>query len=74
MKIEVRYYAKWQLKTNHNYKWTTCKKLINCQTGREIKRTIKGLQAGYWIGKDFIKLKDMERLVTKIKETEKIPF
>jgi hypothetical protein len=50
MVITVNYLAKWQLKSNPKYKWTTCRKLINCQTGNEIKKTIKGASAGYYIG------------------------
>lgn len=60
MIITVSYFAKWQLKSNPKYKWTNCKKLINCQTGNEIKKTIKGATAGYYIGKDFVKLSDLK--------------
>ena len=56
MIITVNYIAKWQLKDKPHYKWTSCRKLINCRTNREIKKTIKSGIAGYWIGRDFIKL------------------
>ena len=65
--------AKWRLKTNHDYVWTTCKKLVNIRTGREIKKTIKGLTAGYWIGKRFIKL-DTLRSEIELIEDEHCPF
>lgn len=73
MQIQVNYVAKWQMADYPNYKWTNCKKLINCATGREIKRTIKGLQPGYWIGKTFIKLTEMKNKIELIK-TENTPF
>lgn len=73
MRLQVNYVAKWMLKTNHNYVWTTCKKLINVRTGREIKKTLKNMKAGYWIGKDFVKLEDLAGLVEVIKVSE-CPF
>ena len=73
MQITVTYMAKWRLKTNHDYVWTTCKKLVNIRTGREIKKTIKGLTAGYWIGKRFIKL-DTLRSEIELIEDEHCPF
>lgn len=66
MQITVIYVAKWRLKNNHDYVWTTCKKLINRKTCREIKKTIKGLTAGYWIGKTFIKLDDLRNQIELI--------
>ncbi len=75
MHIHVTYKAKWQLKNKPNYVWTECKKLINTNTGREIKKTLHGLKAGYWIGRQFVKLDDLiaENLIEKIVE-EKLPF
>lgn len=49
MNIAVNYVAKWQLKDKPHYKWTTCRKLINCKTNREIKKTVKSGIAGYWV-------------------------
>ena len=74
MKINVTYSAKWQLKTDSRYKWTECKKLINTQTGREIKKTLHGLTPGYWIGKKFIKLDDMAKLIELIPKKQHCPF
>ena len=54
MIITVNYIAKWRLKDKPHYKWTSCRKLINCRTNREIKKTIKSGIAGYWIGRDFV--------------------
>lgn len=73
MQITVNYIAKWRLKNNHDYVWTNCKKLINRKTGREIKRTIKGLTAGYWIGKCFINFNNLRSQIELIPK-EKLPF
>lgn len=75
MHIDVTYKAKWRLKTHTNYVWTECKKLINTNSGREIKKTLHGLTPGYWIGRRFIKLDDLIelKLVEKIVE-DKLPF
>lgn len=73
MNVLISYNAKWRLKDKPNYVWTNCKKLINTNTNREIKKTIKGIQAGYYISKDFIKLIDMEGNIELIPK-EKMPF
>jgi hypothetical protein len=73
MIITVNYTAKWQLKNKPYYKWTFCKKLINCRTNREIKKTIKSGIVGYWIGKEFIKLSDLKTQIELIPK-EKTPF
>jgi hypothetical protein len=64
--ISITYKAKWCIKGKPNYKWTECKKLINTNTGRVIKKTLKGLTPGYWIGKDFYRLDKMKDMVEKI--------
>ena len=74
MNIVVTYFAKWQLKIDTRYKWSVCKKLINTSTGKEIKRTLHGLTAGYWIGKKFIKLSEMSKLVELIPKEVYCPF
>ena len=74
MKINVTYTAKWKLKGYNNYYWTDCKKLINMATGREIKKTLHGLTAGYWISKKFIKLSELANLVELIPKEESMPF
>lgn len=66
MQVAITYVAKWRLKEYPNYVWTECKKLINLNTGREIKKTLNGLTAGYWINRKFIKLFDMSSMVELI--------
>lgn len=70
MQIAITYKAKWRLKNNRNYMWTECKKLVNCNTGKEIKKTLNGLTPGYWISRKFIKLTDMEKMVELIPEID----
>jgi hypothetical protein len=76
MTITVTYTAKWQLKIDRRYKWTDCKKLINTQTCKEIKKTIKNSKAGYYISRKFIKLEDLRagRLVELIVDDDDCPF
>ena len=71
--ITITYKAKWQLKIDSRYKWTENKLLINTNTNRVIKKTLKGLTPGYWIGKKFIPLSEMKNLVEKITHN-KLPF
>ena len=66
MKIQVTYYAKWQIKDATWYKWTTCKKLINCRNGKEIMKTMKGSQAGYYINREFVKLSNLRSIIELI--------
>ena len=73
MKITVTYEAKWQLIICNNYKWTECKKLINTKTGKEISKTLKGCQLGYYINRKFIKLSEMKNMVDRITE-DNCPF
>ncbi len=72
-RVTANYSAKWQIIDRPNYKWTVCKKLINTCTGREIKKTLKGMTPGYWIGRDFVPLSKMKDMVEVIKH-EKLPF
>ena len=74
MDIQVTYKAKWQLKSNTKYKWTTCKKLINCQTGRQIAKTLKGTKPGYYVDRIFVPLSEMSKHVEMIPKNEYLPF
>ena len=73
MIIQVAYIAKWQLKTDSKYKWTECKKLINCKTGKEVTKTMKGNKAGYYINRIFTPLSEIKNIIELIKFTE-CPF
>lgn len=71
--VSIRYRVKYQIKSKPNYKWTECGKLLNTNTNRVIKKTLKGLTPGYWIGKTFYPLSKMKDLVEKI-TYGKLPF
>lgn len=68
--ISITYKAKWCIKGKPNYKWTECGKLINTNRNKVIKKTLKGLTPGYWIGKVFYPLSKMKDLVEKISYDE----
>ena len=73
MTIQINLNAKWRLKSNHNYVWTTCKRLVNLKNNRICKKTVngKGTQLGYFIDRKFIKLKELNvELIPKVK----LPF
>lgn len=68
-----RFNLKWQVKDKPQYKWSECKRLINTQTGREIKKTICGGSIGYWIGQEFATLSNLKNRIELI-EKIKLPF
>jgi hypothetical protein len=73
-RISVSYNLIWEFKLLPYYKWSKCGKLINCRTGRIIKKVLNG-SIGYWIAGDFYSLTKLkkEKLVVKITESE-CPF
>lgn len=75
MTISIIYELKWELKSNPIYKFTTCKKLVNCKSGKEIKKTKFGnsSEMGYYIDGKFVKYSELKKDIQKIK-TEKPPF
>jgi hypothetical protein len=77
MNIQVTLKAKWQLKEFPKYKWTECKKLVNTNTGKIIKKTSNGnsCKVGYYINRKFIKVEDIvsKKLIEPIPK-EKTPF
>ena len=72
--ITVTYRAKWRLKDNPKYCWTECGKLFNINNNREIKKTVKGLIPGYWIGKDFVSLEALRSQLELIPKEPALPF
>lgn len=67
--ISINYDLKWQYAKIPRYKWTTCGKLINVQTGRRLKKTMNGRSIGYWVAGNFVTLNnlraDLERIPQK---------
>jgi hypothetical protein len=76
MRISINYIAKWQLKSNPKYKWTTCKKMVNTNTGKEILKTTfgNGKEVGYYIDGRFIKCIDLKNQIELIPKIEYCPF
>ena len=73
MILQINIKVKWQLRGKENYVWTEDKRLYNLRTGRFIKKTLKGLTPGYWIGKEFIRLGDLRGRVEIIPKVD-LPF
>lgn len=76
MTISINYVAKWQIKNNPKYKWTTCRKLVNVITGNEILKTRNGngIEAGYYIDGKFTKCCDLKNQIELIPKIELLPF
>lgn len=72
--ISVTYKVKWRIKGNEKYGWTVCGKLFNLTNNREIKKTVKGLMPGYWIGREFISLDKLRSQIEVIPKKEYCPF
>ena len=72
--ISITYNLKWQYKKLTYYKWTTCGKLINTQTGRKIKKTVNGRSIGYWIKGSFVTLNNLRKELELIPKKEHCPF
>lgn len=71
MIVQVNFTVKWQFKDYNNYKISTCKKVINCQTGKIIKCTKNGGSVGYFIAGKFFKKSDINNHIERI---PKIPL
>jgi len=73
MIIQVSYQVKWEFKEYPHYKISTCKKIINCKTGKIIKCTKSGGSVGYFINGNFFKKSDINKHIQLIKVSE-CPF
>ena len=63
MQVTVLFTVKWQFKDYPHYKVSTCKKIINCQTGKIIKCTMNGGSIGYYISSKFYKKSDINSYI-----------
>ena len=68
--ISISYNLIWEFKPLPYYKWSKCGKLVNCRTGRVVKKVLNG-SIGYWIAGNFYSLTKLkkEKLVGKIIES-----
>jgi len=73
MIVKVSYRVKWQFKEFPYYKISTCKKVINCQTGKIIKCTKNGGSVGYFIAGKFYKKSNINDFIELIPKP-KCPF
>lgn len=76
MIISINYISKWQIKNATHYKWTTCKKLVNTRTGKEIMKTKFGNsnKVGYYINGSFVKCEDLKNMIELIPKDNYCPF
>jgi len=73
MIVQVNFTIKWQFKEFPHYKVSTCKKVINCQTGKIIKCTKNGGSIGYFIAGKFYKKSNINDFIEVIPKP-KHPF
>lgn len=71
--ISINYTLKWQVNFAPHYKFTTCKKLINCKTGKFIKKVSNNGCIGYFLQSKFYSLKTLKNHIELIK-FETTPF
>jgi len=71
--ISINYVLKWRLKYDHKYQWSVCGKLFNVKTGRQKKKSFNNGSIGYWMGRNFITLKNLRKDLELIPK-EKVPF
>jgi hypothetical protein len=71
--LSNNYHLKWKIKGFDSYKVTTCGKVINCQRGKEVKRTMNCCSIGYYLNGKFYTLAKIRELLIEIKPT-KLPF
>ena len=73
MIVQVNFIVKWQFKEYDYYKITTCKKVVNCRTGKIIKCTESGGSVGYFIAGKFYKKSNINDFIEVIQKS-KCPF
>lgn len=71
--ISITYSLKYEVSFAPHYKFTSCKKCINCKTGREIRKVYQKGSIGYCIAGRFYSLKFLRLHLVKI-ENEYCPF
>jgi len=71
--ISIIYTLKWEIDFAPYYQFTTCKKLINCRTGKLIKKVSNNGCIGYNLQGKFYSLIKLKPHIQKIK-FEKLPF
>ena len=73
IEFSVTYRAKYRLKNNPNYVFSTCKLCFNLKSGRLVKQIIKGYTIGYLIDGKFRSLMQLKTELEIIPKN-KCPF
>jgi hypothetical protein len=71
--ISISYALKWEVKNHPTYKVSTCGKVFNTKTNRQLRRCVNGGSVGYWLGRKFVRLQDLRKMLQKISNFE-MPF
>jgi len=74
IEFSVTYKAKYRLKNNPNYVFSTCKLCFNLKSGRLVKQITKGYTIGYLIDGKFRSLLQLKSELEIIPKKEFIPF
>ena len=72
--IQIKLNLKWRFKNHDYYKVSICKKVVNCRTGKLIKKTLSGRSVGYNIAGNFYKLSDINKHIEIIPKAVIMPF
>ena len=71
--ISITYPLIFEVSFAPHYKFTKCKKLINCRRAKEVKKIMNGGSIGYCIESKFYSLKNLRKYLQKIK-IQDMPF
>lgn len=72
--IRTKLTLKWRFKNHDYYKISICKKVVNCKTGKILKKTTSGRSVGYNINRKFYKLSTINEAIELIPSKTKLPF
>lgn len=74
IEFSVTYKAKYRLKNNTNYVFSTCKLCFNLKSGRLVKQITKGYTIGYLIDGKFKSLNVLKTELEVIPKKKYCPF
>lgn len=74
IEFNVRYKAKYRLKDNENYIFSTCGLCFNLKSGKLVKQITKGYTIGYLINGKFKSLEVLRQNLELIPKKTNYPF
>ena len=74
IEFNVKYRAKYRLKDNENYIFSTCGLCFNLKSGKLVKQITKGYTIGYLINGKFKSLEVLRQNLELIPKKEILPF